>query len=754
MFFSNPFGNDKYNSMHQALSKVLSDAFDCAKQNQNDCIMAEHLLLSLLNNKDARKMLTKNKVNISVLEDDLHNFLNKFKISDEKYFGTTLTNELMKVFEVSLQKAEENNFNPFDNNLEIYFLGILDSKDCYANYFLRKQKLSEKKVIDYLKKKTQNITEDEEDYVANKDIIGIACVELVEIAKENKIDQIVGREPEVERLIKTLNRRKKANVVLVGGQGVGKTAVVEGLAVKIAKNEVPDCLKNFRIYSLNISDMVAGTKFRGDFEERVKSIVEEIKKDKHCILFIDEIHTILGSGSGNGNSLDGANILKPALSRGEIRCVGATTYDEYKNVMLKDKAFSRRFQKIDVNEPNFDETFQILNGSKHYYEDYHHVKISDEVIKHAIELSNFYINDRFQPDKSLDVIDEAGSAYRAGYKKGKEITKEDVEEVICKWTNRTSVSLKNNEKENLRTLEIDLKNNVFGQDEIIEKIVKIIKAKKAGIILNNKPISLLFSGETGCGKTELSRQIANILNMNFLKFDMSEYSTEIDVTKLNGVAPGYVGFDQPGALTEEIIKHPNSVVLLDEIEKAHPKIYNMFLQVMDDGVMTDNNNRKADFKNVILIMTSNVGCGEANAKSSTLGFSNNKKEIEDKSKTFIENALKKQFTPEFRNRLTSSFIFNSLSKESMKMIVEKFLKQLNKNLIEKGVVVSINDDVKSYIVDKAKELNLGGRPIEKILTEEVSEKIIDDILFGKLSNGGFVNGEMKNNKIELTISQN
>ena len=414
---------------------------------------------------------------------------------------------------------------------------------------------------------------------------------------------------------------------------------------------------------------------------------------------------------------------------------------------MKDKAFARRFQKVSVNEPNEDETFEIIKQSYHYYKDHHKVDISDENIRYAIRLSNKYVNDRFQPDKTFDVIDEAGSSYRSGYCKGKEITEKDIEAVICKWTNRKSVSMEDNERLNLKNLESNIKSMVFGQDEIVEKVVKSIKAKKAGISFANTPLVYFFAGVSGVGKTELAKQIADKMNMNFLRFDMSEYSTEIDVTKLNGVAPGYVGFDQAGALTEEVIKNPSSVILLDEIEKAHPKIFNMFLQVMDNGVMTDNNNRKADFKDTIIIMTSNVGCGTSEKKASALGFNFDKNEVEKKSKDLFKNAMNKVFTPEFRNRITATFYFNNLNEEHMSKIVNKFLMETNKNLIKNGVVITIDDEVRNFIVKKAIKLNMGGRPVKRLLTEYVEEKLIDEILFGKLSNGGNVKAYMKDGEV-------
>jgi ATP-dependent Clp protease ATP-binding subunit ClpA len=733
------------------IQNILEETMVITQSCNSEYVMGEHVLLAIMNKKKngyLKFCANRKGVTFEDIKNNIRDYVMTFSNPNKKNNNLGYTMEVVTLLTKSITEAERFGITKLDSP-EIFLVGFLvenNKETSLARKVLDNLGCSIAELQDYL---NNNITvEVEEDYVADKEIIGEFCEELVEHARNGKIDNVIGREEEVERLIKTLNRRRKSNAVLVGEPGVGKTAVVEGLAVKIAKGEVPDCLKDYRIYTLSITNMVAGARFRGDFEERLRDVIEEFKKDKHCLIFFDEIHTVMGSGTGSRQEgLDGANILKPALSRGEIRCIGATTYDEYRNVFLKDKAFARRFQKVDVNEPDDETTFNIIRQSYHYYEDHHNVSISDEVIRHAIKLSNLYLHDRFQPDKTFDIIDEAGSAYRTGYNKGKEITSEDVEKVICKWTNRPSVSLENDEKQNLSSLESNLKSSVFGQDEIIEKMVKAIKFKKAG--LNKKVLSAFFAGPSGVGKTELARKIAENLNMNFLKFDMSEYSTEIDVTKLNGVAPGYVGFDQAGALTEEIIKHPNSVVLLDEIEKAHPKIYNMFLQVMDDSVMTDNNNRKADFKNVILIMTSNTGCGEANKKSTGLGFEVDKNFKNEKKQNFIENEMKKTFTPEFRNRITCSFVFNDLDEKSMGLVVDKFLKQLNDSLAEKEVSIKLTNNMRKFLIEKSMEQNMGGRPVERILNEYVSEKLIDEILFGKLANGGNVTVDYKNENVKF-----
>ena len=740
------------------IKRAIEKAFAIAKEYGNQFVLPETLMLGLIleeeNCKNTfEKFCKKSNVDGKDLIEKIEAYISR---EGSNYSNVPdLSVSCVRIMQNANAIAAKNGTNIVENT-DFFFCAILKEEKTFACNCLKAIGMTEKNLVSSIKRKKKNKKDSDENLSVEVEMrldeednpLEEYCNELVSLAKKGKVDEVIGREDEIERLIKSLNRRRKSNVVLVGEAGVGKTAVVEGLAVKIANNEVPKCLKDFKIYALNVSDMLAGSRFRGDFEEKIKYLIEELKQDDKCILFIDEIHTVLGCGTGSRNEgLDFANILKPALSRGEVRCIGATTYDEYKNNFIKDKAFARRFQKVSVNEPNEDDTFEIVKKSYHYYKKHHKVDISDENIRYAIRLSNKYVNDRFQPDKTFDIIDEAGSSYRSGYSKGKEITEKDIESVICKWTNRKSVSLEDNEKVNLKNLESNIKEMVFGQDETIEKIVKSIKSKKAGITFNNAPLVYFFAGVSGVGKTELAKQIAEKMNMNFLRFDMSEYSTEIDVTKLNGVAPGYVGFEQAGALTEEIIKNPSSVVLLDEIEKAHPKIFNMFLQVMDEGVMTDNNNRKADFKDAIIIMTSNVGCGSAEKKSNALGFNFDKNESERKSKDLLKNAMSKVFTPEFRNRITATFFFNNLNEEHMGKIVDKFIVELNKNLLSKGVVVTVDDEVRSFIVNEAIKQDMGGRPVKRLITEHIGEKLIDEILYGKLEKGGNAKAIMKNKEI-------
>lgn len=734
--------------MSTELDDLLLTTAKICEETRSEYVLPEHLLLGLLQNDGIKTMFNSFKLDIPTLEKNLREYLETESMSVEAYETfRSLSGKVVNSCAMSLMCEAFGRIQKTVNSIRIeHFVIILfEEKECYATYFLYKAGVTSERVREYIKTNNKVIVQSQKSVDMEK--IAEFCVELVSLAKNGKIDTVIGREKEVERVIKSLCRRKKSSVCLVGEAGCGKTAVVEGLAIKIANNEVPKAIENYKIFSLDMGSLIAGTKFRGDFEERLKVVINEITLDPKAILFIDEFHTILGAGTGGGGgALDAGNILKPALARG-LRCIGATTYEDYKQHVIKDKAFARRFQKVDIDEPSFEDTVQILLGAKEAYEKHHNVTITEELIRYAITLSNFHINDRKQPDKAFDVIDEAGSAYKAGYKIGTEITKEDIEQVICKMANIPAVTIKSNEKDSLKVLDKTIKEVVFGQDEIVDKMVRLIKSKKAGMILPNRPLSVFFMGNSGVGKTELARQLAKNLSMNFIKLDMSEYSLEMDVNKLIGTAPGYVGFEQSGALTEEVIKHPNSVVLLDEIEKAHPRVNNMLLQIMDDGCLTDNNNRKADFKNVILIMTSNVGCNDNTEKSANLGFAISNDSKKDKSKNYIMSEFNKRFTPEFRNRISSVFNFNGLDSVSLKSIVEKFIKQLNQRLFEKGVVVSLDDITKDYFVKKAKEINLGGRPIEKLVNDEIADAIVDEVLFGELENGGIVSITMKDEKI-------
>lgn len=537
----------------------------------------------------------------------------------------------------------------------------------------------------------------------------------------------------------------------IASHNCGKSAIVEGLALRIVNGNVPDSLKDKEIYALDLPGMLAGTKFRGEFEERLQNAIKDVMANPNVILFIDEIHNICGAGGNSDGGMDASNIIKPYLSRGEIRCIGATTYEEYKKHIEKDKAFCRRFKKIDIDEPNEEETFKILLGLKNKYEEFHGVKFSEDILQYIVKLSGRYILDKAFPDKAIDIMDEIGAKYHSGLVKGDTVQKTDVEAVICSIANIPEITADDNEKDKLQYLGEKIKENLYGQDEVIDKIVKQIRMSKAGISNKGKPIlSAALISSTGQGKTEFAKQLAAALGIGLVKLDMSEYSEEYAVSKLIGSAAGYVGYDQAGALTEPLIRQPHCVVLLDEIEKAHKNVYNLLLQVLDEGKLTDNHNKEASFRNAIILMTSNIGTTEADSANSPLGFISTEKDLKRKQEKILTEEFKKRFPPEFRNRLTNVFYFNPLDEKSMGMIVDKNIRRINNSVKDKNVEISITDTARKYFVEEAKKENAGGRPIERLIDENVSMIVADEILFGRLTHGGKVSVGLKDHKIKLS----
>ena len=570
-------------------------------------------------------------------------------------------------------------------------------------------------------------------------------VELVARAKEGLIDPLVGRSGEIERTIQVLCRRKKNNPLYVGEPGVGKTALAEGLALKIANDDVPDVLIGAKVFALDMGAVLAGTRYRGDFEQRFKAIIGDLKKEENAILFIDEIHTVVGAGSVSGGSMDASNILKPALAAGELRCIGSTTHAEYKAAFDRDRALARRFQRIEVNEPTIEETFQILNGLKKFYEDHHDVKYSTEALRTAAELAGKYINDRFLPDKAIDVIDEVGASVKLlpAAKRPKRITVQMVENTIARMAKVPPKTVVSDERERLRSLRDDLKKFIFGQDEAIDKVVDAIQISRAGLGHQTKPVgSFLFSGPTGVGKTEVSKQLADILGIEFIRFDMSEYAESHTVSRLIGAPPGYVGFDQGGLLTEAIMRTPHAVLVLDEIEKAHPNLFNLLLQVMDSATLTDNNGKKADFRNVILIMTTNAGARELS--SGGVGFRNSAD-----TKGNAKGVIERTFTPEFRNRLDAWIPFKALDLEVIQSIVDKFINELNGQLAEKRVLINLTDAAREWLAVNGFDARYGARPMARLIHEKIKQPLANEILFGKLVEGGSVTVEVEENVIKL-----
>jgi ATP-dependent Clp protease ATP-binding subunit ClpA len=571
---------------------------------------------------------------------------------------------------------------------------------------------------------------------------------LNEQARKGLIDPLVGRREEVERVIQILSRRRKNNPLLVGESGVGKTAIAEGLAKMIVDQKVPEVIADSTVYSLDLGALLAGTKYRGDFEKRLKSLLGELTKSDNQILFIDEIHTIIGAGAASGGVMDASNLLKPLLASGQIRCMGSTTYQEYRGIFDKDRALSRRFQKIDVVEPSVEDTYQILKGLKSRFEEHHHLKYSDKALRVAAELAERYINDRFMPDKAIDVIDEVGAyqQLQPATKRKKQISVSDVEKMVAKIARIPPNSVSTSDKAALKDLESNLKMVIFGQDEAISSLSSAIKLSRAGLKEGEKPIgSFLFSGPTGVGKTEVCRQLAKILGIELIRFDMSEYMERHTVSRLIGAPPGYVGYDQGGLLTEEVTKHPHCVLLLDEVEKAHPEVFNLLLQVMDHGTLTDNNGRAADFRNVIIVMTTNAGAYEMGRSS--IGFTE-----QDHSTDGME-VLKKMFTPEFRNRLDSIIQFDPLSPEVITTVVDKFLVEVQVQLDDKKVVLDISDEARAWLAENGYDQAMGARPMQRLIQSKIKKELAEDILFGKLSNGGVVQVLVRDNDLVLEIDE-
>ena len=712
----------------QNLRKLLNEIVNEAKRRQNEYITVDHAFYILLKDKNIKALLEDVGVDVDYIRRGLDYYLDRY--IEKVPLNVTPTETL------SFHKATERMINHIQgirknvaDELD-FFVALLEDETSYANQLLREFGIEKVEIVEYIsdnkeekeKKKSSSIKE--------------FTTELTEIAKD--FDDVIGREKEINRVMQILVRRKKNNPVLVGEAGVGKTAIVEGLAKKIALNKVPKQLQNKKIYSLDIGSLIAGTKYRGEFEKRMKAILDEFKKDKEPILFIDEIHMIVGAGAAGNSSMDVANLLKPALSRGEIRCIGATTYEEYKNHFEKDKALNRRFQKIDIKEPSIEDTIKILKGLKNRYEEFHNVRYSEEALKSAASLAKKYLREKFLPDSAIDLIDEAGAKFKL---KGKKlITKADIESIVASIANIPK-SATNNEIEKLRNLEVNLKSKVFGQDIAIKELVKVIKRKKAGLTREDKPIgSFLFVGPTGVGKTEIAKQLANILGINFLRFDMSEYQEKHSVAKLIGSPPGYVGYEKGGLLTESIRKQPHTVLLLDEIEKAHPDIVQILLQVMDNATLTDNDGRKADFRNVILIMTSNLGVGEGNNPGFLQEFSE-----------FKEEAIERFFAPEFLNRLDAIVRFKPLSKENILMVVDKFIGELQDRLNSKKVKLTLTKRAKNALAKKGYSVKLGARPLARVIEENIVEPLSDEILFGELKNGGEVKVDFVKNKFNLKV---
>ena len=721
------------------LELSIASLFDKAHEANIQYITVEHLLLMILNDFDVIDFFKTKEINIESLKDNINDHLKNNivpKVDQQKPVQPTLG--FQRVLQRSvfhIQSSGKGVVKPIN-----ILVAIFSEKESHSAFLLSKYKLTRLDVVTYLShgsssKSDKIIEEQNNDEVqstseTNKNEF---LINLNNLVIEGKVDKLIGRNKEIERLIQILSRRNKNNPLLVGESGVGKTAIAEGLAYLITKNKVPSIIKNSIIYSLDIAALIAGTKYRGDFEKRLKNVLKFLSNEDKPILFIDEIHTIIGAGSASGGSLDVSNLLKPELSKGSIRCIGSTTFQEYRGIFNQNQALSRRFQKIDILEPNFDECEDILIGIKDIYEDYHDVKYSEESIKTAIELSSKYINDRFLPDKAIDVIDETGALLNINRKNSKPITvkKNHIEMTISKITKIPEQSITINDKKDLKKLEDNLKRVIFGQDKAVETLSNAIKLSRVGLRDDNKTIgSFLFTGPTGVGKTEISKQLSEIMGIDLIRFDMSEYMERHTVSRLIGAPPGYVGFDQGGLLTEAIVKSPHCVLLLDEIEKAHPDIFNILLQVMDAGVLTDNNGRKSDFRNVILIMTTNIGAELLSKRN--IGFSSSSNESD------AMNSLNKLFSPEFRNRLDETIQFNYLNKDVILSIVDKFLTKLQAQLDKRNVEIVVTKKVIDWIAKNGYDKEMGARPMERFISQNIKKPLVDKLLFGNLKTGGLI----------------
>ncbi len=729
--------------LSKALEQTLSKAYRDARDRLHEFITVEHLMLALLENESAAEVLQACGADLNVLERDLSQFIDE-TVPTKKGIEIQPTHGFQRVLQRALfhvQSSEKKEVTGAN-----VLVAIFGEKDSQAVWFLSQQEIVRLDVVNFIShgiakvptknkdigEQTSNSTQDRTVKEVESPLEQFA-ENLNKRAQEGKIDPLIGRIDEIERTLQTLCRRRKNNPLLVGEAGVGKTSIAEGLAKKIIDKEVPEVMANCTIYALDLGALVAGTKYRGDFEKRLKQVLNQLKGEVGAILFIDEIHTIIGAGSASGGVMDASNLLKPVLANGDLRCIGSTTYQEFRGIFEKDKALARRFHKIDIVEPTVEETIEILKGLQTRYEEYHNASYSPKAIRTAAELSAKYINDRFLPDKAIDVIDEAGANLQLQPKKDRknDISVEDVEKIVAKIARIPERKVSTSDVEALKDLDKNLKMSVYGQDDAIETIVAAIHMNRSGLGEEEKPVgSFLFAGPTGVGKTEVTRQIARIMGLELLRFDMSEYMERHTVSRLIGAPPGYVGFEESGLLTEQVTKHPHSILLLDEIEKAHPDIFNILLQVMDHGTLTDNNGRKADFRNVLIVMTTNAGAHEMSRAS--IGFKK-----QDHSSDGME-AIKRLFTPEFRNRLDSIVQFESLALEHIVKVADKFLFELEMQLQEKKVTISINQEARQWLATEGYDAKMGARPMARLIQEKLKKPLAEALLFGALSSGGSI----------------
>ena len=749
------------NMLSKDLEATLNSAFREAKAKRHEFMTVEHLLLALLDNEIAIDVLNKIGVELDKLRADLEEYIDSTTPlipAGDSDVETQPTLGFQRVLQRAVFHVQSSGRKEVTGANVL--VAIFSEQESQAVYFLKSQNIERIDAVNYISHGISKVAgeEGEADPIsAGEDGEGgeeqpqsalqAYTTNLNEEAKAGRIDPLVGRDAELERVVQVLCRRRKNNPLLVGESGVGKTAIAEGLAKRIVDGEVPEVVAESEIFTLDLGTLLAGTKYRGDFEKRFKAVIAELKKTEGSILFIDEVHTIIGAGAASGGVMDASNLLKPLLTSGLVRCMGSTTYQEYRGIFDKDRALSRRFQKIDVIEPDIDDTYRILKGLKSRFEEHYGLRYTDKALRAAAELAAKYINDRFMPDKAIDVVDEAGAAQQLqpASKRKKSIGRADVEAVVAKIARIPPNQVSSSDKRDLKDLDQKLKMVVFGQDEAIDQMSNAIKMSRAGLKSGEKPIgSFLFAGPTGVGKTEVSRQLANVMGVELLRYDMSEYMERHTVSRLIGAPPGYVGFDQGGLLTEAVTKHPHSVVLLDEVEKAHPEVFNLLLQVMDHGSLTDNNGRKADFRNVVLIMTTNAGAQEMDRTS--IGFAH-----QDNATDGME-VIRRMFTPEFRNRLDAIIQFGALPLEVVKTVVDKFLTELQAQLDDKRVTLQVDDDARDWLAREGYDEKMGARPMQRLIQEKIKKQLAEDLLFGDLSkNGGTVHIGVEDNDLSIEV---
>lgn len=749
--------------LSRELEHSLNEAFRYARAHRHEFMTVEHLLLALLDNAAAAEVLNACGADLVEMRESLERFIDEntpLISSDDSERDTQPTLGFQRVLQRAVFHVQSSGKREVTGANVL--VAIFSEQESQAVYFLGAQNISRVDVVNFLshgissahdseeegEQSAENLSSEQDDDAAPTALENYS-INLNTMAREDRIDPLVGREHEIDRAAQILCRRRKNNPLLVGEAGVGKTAIAEGLAWMVENARVPEPLADAVVYSLDMGALLAGTKYRGDFEKRFKALLQELKEQDNAILFIDEIHTVIGAGAASGGVMDASNLLKPMLASGEIKCMGSTTFEEYRGIFEKDRALSRRFQKIDVVEPTVDETVGILKGLKSRFEKHHHLEYSDDALQSAAEMSARYINDRYLPDKAIDVIDEVGAWQRLRPESDRKevVDVDEVEDMVARIARIPAKTVSSSDKEVLQHLERDLKMTVFGQDEAIESIAAAIKLSRAGLRGENKTVgSFMFSGPTGVGKTEVSRQLARAMGVELVRFDMSEYMERHTVSRLIGAPPGYVGYDQGGLLTEAVTKTPHCVLLLDEIEKAHPEVFNILLQVMDSATLTDNNGRKADFRNVILIMTTNAGAEAMDRPS--IGF-----RTQDHSSDAGE-VVKKTFTPEFRNRLDAIIQFHALDREVILGVVDKFLTELQAQLDERAVVLDVDQEARNWLADHGYDPSMGARPMSRLIEEQVKKPLADKLLFGELSeNGGTVRVRVRNDSLDLSMEE-